>query len=222
MKSLYAAGFAVLLVLSSICGTTHAAVEGRLAGYLMRIEPYKDDAEKFSKATLGGGFQVIIAAPRPHHYVAGVFGFEGARLQNQKIYMIDRLTGLDVEQITNHDYFRLFLGPRFGPQGRGFLHPYVGVNVAVAFYSINSDLVVHDDYDRTKEIRQNVERQQESVLGYDFNLGLELNFQQKFFIDVGGRYVQNLDVEQQLGETKEMIKPTYIEVYLGAAFGWGG
>ena len=42
-------------------------------------------------------------------------GLEGARLQNQKIYLIDRLTGLAVEQITNHDYFRLFLGPRFGP-----------------------------------------------------------------------------------------------------------
>ncbi len=222
MKYVLATGVAAFMVLLSICSTTYAGVQGRLAGYLMRIEPYQDDAEKFSKATLGGGFQVIVAAPRPYHYVAGVFGLEGARLQNQKIYMIDRLTGLQAEQITNHDYFRIFLGPRFGPQGRGFFHPYIGANVAVAFYSIDSDLVVHDDYDRTKEIRQSIERQEEAVIGYDINLGLELNFQQKFFIDVGGRYVQNLDVEQQVGEVKEMIKPTYIEVYLGAAFGWGG
>ena len=208
-------GLTALLTVTSICGDAAAGVNARLAVYLMRLEPHRDDAESFSKAAFGGAMQGVIAAPRPYHYVAGVLGGEAAWLKSQRIELDDKLTGLDTEQQTVHDYARLFLGPRFGPQGRGFFRPYVGFNIGLAFYSISTDVFVYEDPDHEEYITNNISSESNAVWGYDINAGLELNFRRKVFLDFGGRYIQNFEVEQQIGETGQMIKPKYIEFFVG-------
>ena len=90
-----------------------------------------------------------------HDLLAFAGGAELIRMLGQTTEYRDVQTGLRIEQQTNQDYARIFLGGRFGPHGPGFVRPHIGANLALVVYDISTDVVVPDDIDRENEIRQN-------------------------------------------------------------------
>ena len=54
------------------------------------------------------------------------------------------------------------------------------------------------------------------MFGYDFTLGIDLNFSNSIVVDGGVRYVKSFSVPQQLAEGSEKINPQYFQVYVGA------
>ena len=114
---------------------------------------------------------------------------------------------------------RLYIGAQVGGHGNGFLRPHAGMNLALIYYNISTDLVIPDDYG-DNEIRQNLDSEGHVVFGYDITLGLDLNFSNKFMIDGGVRYLKTFSVPQQLWqEDSEKIHPQYFQIYLGAGVG---
>ena len=71
------------------------------------------------------------------------------------------------------------------------------------------------------EIRQDLESETELAAGFDVVLGVELNFSDKFYIDVGAKYIKAFNVPQQLGDDAETIYPQYFEFYAGFGLSFG-
>jgi opacity protein-like surface antigen len=182
------------------------------------MEPNGSDTEKFSKPSWGGGVELIVVPPRIGNFFAGVLGFEGVGMLSQTTEFRDKITGLRVEQQTSQDYLRFYLGGRVGHQGHGFLRPYAGANIALVVYSISTDVVIPDDSDRENEIRQELESETKTTAGFDFALGLELNFRDKFLIDLGAKYLKSFSLPQQLGDGSVTIHPQYFAIFAGVAF----
>lgn len=193
-----------------------AANNSRLGLHVIRIEPNGTDAKEFSEAAWGGNIEVIAVPPGTWDALAFSLGFEGVRLDSKTVEFRDRVTGLRVEQQTNQDYFRIFLGGRIGHQGHGFFRPYAGANIALNLFTIKTDVVIPDDTDRQNEIRQNLDKKTEAAFGFDTALGIELNFDDAWYIDVGGKFIKTFNVPQQLGDEAKTIHPQYFEIYAGA------
>ncbi|NIM21431.1 MAG: outer membrane beta-barrel protein [Candidatus Latescibacteria bacterium] len=192
-----------------------AAINGRVGLYVIRMEPEGTDAEKFSKPSWGGGINVHLVPPGLRDFFAGTIGFDYINMLSQTTEFIDRVTGLRVEQQTNQNYYRFYLGGRLGHQGHGFFRPYAGLHLALVTYSIKTDVVIPDDYDREKEIRQKLQSEWHSAFGFDMALGLELNFKDKVYADLGARYLRSFSLPQQLGEGSVEIHPRYFQFSVG-------
>ena len=117
--------------------------------------PQGEDAKNFSRAGFGFGIHLVVPVPQVVNILAGTAGFEYINLLSQTINLRDRYTGLLVEQQTNQNYLRLYIGGQIGGHGNGFLRPHAGMNVALIYYNINTDLVVPDSFN-DNEIVQNV------------------------------------------------------------------
>ena len=133
----------------------------------------------------------------------------------------DQLTGLRVEQQTNQDFFRLYLGGRLGPHGHGFFRPHVGAHLALVHYGISTDVVVPDDVNRENEIRQNLRDEGEWGTGWDVSLGSDLNFSDRVAVEGGVRFLKSFGVPQQLGAGSVEVSPGYLEIYFGVGLGFG-
>jgi len=192
------------------------ALEGKLGGYLQRIEPHGQDSRDFSRASWGGGLYATFPAPFLGSLLAGSAGFEYANMLSDDKEFQDPQTLLRVVQETRQYYARVFLGPEFGPHGNGFLRPHVGANLACAFYGIHTDVVVPDDYNRQQEIRQSLRYENNAAFGYDVNVGLDLNMG-KFSTDGGVRFIKSFNVPQQLGPGSVSINPGYFQIWVGVA-----
>ena len=209
---------AILLVLVSI-SLSNATAGGKIGAYGIYMIPQGEDAKNFSRAGFGFGIHLVVPVPQVANILAGTAGFEYINLLSKAINLRDRYTGLLVEQRTNQNYMRLYIGGQIGGHGNGFLRPHAGMNVALIYYNINTDLVVPDSFS-DNEIVQNVRNEGNVVAGYDITLGLDLNFSNKIAIDGGVRYLKTFSVPQQLGEGSEKIHPQYFQVYLGIGLGF--
>ena len=202
---------AILLMVRS-----DAVAGGKCGLYGIRMVPRGADAEDYSRPGWGGGVHAVVPVPQLSNMVAGVVGLEVINLMSETVEFADRVTGLRVEQQTNQNYWRVYLGSQVGGHGDGFFRPHAGLNVAMAFYDISTDVVVPDDYDRENEIRQKLRSEQNTVFGYDVTLGIDLNFSNTVAVDGGVRYVKSFSLPQQLGEGSEKIHPQYFQTYIGA------
>lgn len=192
---------------------------GKAGLYGIYMVPDGKDAENYSRPGFGLGVHIVIPAPQLANILAGTAGFEFINLLSKSIDLHDPYTRLRVEQNTDQNYMRLYIGGQVGGHGNGFLRPHAGMNLALIYYNISTDLVIPDDYG-DNEITQNLESEGHVVFGYDFTLGLDLNFSNKFMIDGGVRYLKTFSVPQQLGEMdSEKIHPQYFQIYLGVGVG---
>lgn len=208
----------VTLVLVALFATALAPevrATGKLELYGIRMVPTDRDSRDYSRPGWGGGLQVVHALPGSATMLAGVAGLEVVNLLATTKKFQDPLTGLRVEQQTTQNYGRLFLGGRLGPHGHGALRPYAGLNLALVWYGISTDAVVPDDYDREREIRQNLGSRDEAAFGWDANAGLDLNFRNRWNLDAGVRWLHQYGVPQQLGAGAVTVQPAYLQARVG-------
>jgi hypothetical protein len=188
---------------------------GKVGIYGIHMVPRGFDAKDFSRPGYGLGIHVVAPLPQLSNLFAGTAGFEAINLLSETKAYRDQVTGLRVEQQTSQDYMRLFIGGQFGGHGNGFIRPHAGLNLALVFYGISTDVVIPDDSDRENEIRQRLSDENHAVFGYDITLGIDLNFGNKWNIDGGIRFLKSFSLPQQLGEGSEKIHPEYFQIYLG-------
>jgi opacity protein-like surface antigen len=202
----------VMALLAPILSSpSHAEMQVRGGAYAIRMEPEGADAKNFSKASWGGGLYLLLVPPTGTQFFAGVAGIDFVNMLSQTIEFRDQLTLLRIEQQTNQWYSRFYVGGRLGHQGHGFFRPYAGAAIALNYYSISTDVVIPDDREYEDEIRQHLEKQTEYAFGFDASLGIELNFRDVVYLDIGAKYLKSFSVPQQLGPDAETIHPQYIE-----------
>jgi hypothetical protein len=212
--------YVILILIIFISITLSDTIAGGKVGvYGIYMVPRGDDAKDFSEPGLGFGLHIVVPVPQLANILAGTVGIEFINLLNKTIELEDSNTGLLVDQNTNQNYFRLFIGAQVGGHGNAFFRPHAGMNIALVVYSISTDLIVSDS-STGEEIVQNVSDESHTVAGYDITLGIDLNFSNKFAIDGGIRYVKSFAVPQQLGEGSVKIHPQYFQVYLGIGLGF--
>lgn len=210
--------FNIMLFISFNLSKTFAGGKGGL--YFIYMVPDGEDAENYSDPGFGLGFHIVLPAPQLANILAGTVGLEFINLRSSSIDLHDPYTGLLVQQNTDQNYFRLYLGAQVGGHGNGFLRPHAGMNLAFIYYNISTQLVIPDSYGEN-EIVQNQDSEGHEVFGYDFTLGLDLNFSNKFMLDGGVRYLKTFSVPQQLGEEGSVkIHPQYFQIYMGIGLGF--
>jgi hypothetical protein len=212
--------FFSILLLSLPAGVGQAG--GKIGIYGIYMTPHGVDAEKYSDPGFGLGAHIVLPVPELYNLFAGTAGFEYVNLMSKTVSVQDSKTFLRVDQETSQAYYRLYIGGQIGGHGNGFLRPHAGINIALGFYHIGTDVVVPDDYDREKEIRQSLSSKTRVVGGYDFTIGLDLNFSNTVALDFGTRYVKSFSVPEQLGEGSVKIYQQYFQIYIGigAALDW--
>jgi hypothetical protein len=203
----------ILIVFLSI-SLTNATAGGKAGIYGIYMVPDGEDAKNFSRPGFGFGLHVVIPVPQLANILAGTAGFEVINLLDKTATLRDRTTWLLVDQNTSQNYYRLFVGAQVGGHGNAFFRPHAGINIALVYYNISTDLIVADSY-TGEEIVQNVSNEGFVVAGYDITLGIDLNFSNTVALDGGVRYVKSFSVPQQLGEGSEKIHPQYFQIYLG-------
>lgn len=208
----------VLILITFVMIASGAQAKGKVGLYVLYMRPNGADAEDYSDPGWGGGLHVVLPVPQVHNYFAGTAGLEIVNLLSQTIEFQDRVTLLRVEQQTSQNYFRFYIGGRLGAHGRGFIRPFVGVNLAAVHYRIDTDVVIPDDSDRENEIRQNLESEGNTVFGFDITIGGDMNFYQKVTVEGGVRYMKSFSVPQQLGGDAVDVSPEYFQIYLGAGY----
>ena len=203
------------LVLATAVAPPMAAQAGvNVSIYGIHMEPSGENAKDFSRASFGGGLHGSLAVPQLGNLLAGAVGIELVNMLSQTHESRDAKTLLRVEQQTRQRYFRVYLGPELGPQGNGFFRPHVGAHIAFINYGISTDVVVPDDTNREKEIRQNLRSENRPVFGYDLSAGTDLNFG-SWFVEGGARFAKSFNVPQQLGGGAVSIHPGYVQIYVG-------
>ena len=204
----------VLLLAAAVAHPGAARAQISVGVHGIHMDPSGQDAKDFSRASFGGGLHVSFPVPHLGDLIAGSAGIELVSMLDETHEFQDPQTGLRVEQQTNQDYFRLYLGPVIGPRGHGFFRPHVGAHVAFVNYGISTDVVVPDDTNRENEIRQSLRSEHRPTVGYDLNAGADLNFG-KWFVEGGTRFSKSFNVPQQLGDGAVTIHPGYIQIYVG-------
>ncbi len=212
--------YVILILIIFISISLSDAVAGGKAGvYGIYMVPRSEDAKNFSQPGLGFGFHIVVPVPQLANILAGTAGLEFINLLEKTINLWDRPTGRWVEQNTSQNYFRLFIGGQVGGHGNAFFRLHAGMNVALVYYNISTEIV--DAYSSNEgEIILSGNTEGQVVAGYDITLGIDLNFSNKFAIDGGIRYVKSFSVPQQLGAGSVKIHPQYFQVYLGIGLGF--
>lgn len=205
----------VWLVIMFFSTTLEANAGGKIGVYGIHMVPYGIDAKQYSDPGWGGGLHAVIPLPGASNLIAGTLGLEAVNLLNEVENFTDERTGLRVEQHTDQTYARFFGGAQIGGHGNGFLRPHAGINIALVYYEYRIDLTVPDDFDRERDIRQNLDQRGKFTFGYDLTAGLDLNFSNTIVLDGGVKYLKSISVPQQLGEGTIRIHPQYFQIYLG-------
>jgi hypothetical protein len=209
----------VIIIVFVCIGFSDAIAGGKVGLYGIYMVPDGKDAKNYSRPGFGFGLHIVIPAPKLANILAGTAGFEFINLLSRSIDLQEPRTGLLVKQNTNQNYMRLYIGAQVGGHGNGFLRPHAGMNLALIYYNISTELVIPDSYNNS-EIRQHLRSEGHVVFGYDITLGLDLNFSNKFMLDGGVRYLKTFSVPQQLYEVgSEKIHPQYFQIYLGVGLG---
>lgn len=214
-----AGALALALAMLALAGTQPARAGAKLEVYGLRMVPSNPDARQYSRPGWGAGVQGVLPLSATAELLAGVAGVEIVNLLSTTTVFQDELTGLRVEQQTSQNYGRAFVGAQMGAHGAGFLRPYGGVNVALVWYGIGTDVVVPDDADRERDIRQRLGGRDELAFGWDANAGVDLNFSDRWGVDVGARWLHAYGVPQQLGGGAVTIEPGYLQAKVGLVVG---
>ncbi len=205
--------------LFAAAAATPASAGEKIEIYGLRMVPANVDARQYSRPGWGLGVQGVLPLPGTANLIAGVGGVEVVNLLSRTKKFQDPLTGLRVEQQTSQNYGRLFVGGQMGSHSSGALRPYAGLNVALVWYGINTDVVVPDDYDREREIRQSLGSRNEVAFGWDANAGVDVNFRDRWGIDIGVRWLHAYGVPQQLGDGAVSVEPGYVQAKVGVVLG---
>lgn len=195
--------------------TVPTSAGGKVGIYGLYMAPYGIHASDFSRPGWGAGLHVVVPVPQLWNILAGVGGFEFVNLLSQTTEFRDSQTGLRVEQQTNQDYVRFYVGAQIGAHGPGFIRPHAGLNLALVYYGISTDVVVPDDANRERDIRQNLRSTGHTIFGFDLSMGLDLNIENSVAVDGGVRYVKSFSLPQQLGDGAVTVYPQYFQIYLG-------
>ncbi len=209
----------VLAALSTVVfgpALSHAAVKGRVGIHGIYLKPDGDDTETLGDENWGGDIAAVFVPPGLYKNFALSIGLEVVHFGSETIVFREKTTGLRIEQQSSQTMFRIPIGARIGHQGHGSLRPYAGVNFSLNFFNVDTDVVVPDDSDFENEIRQNLSSDTETAAGFDLVLGTELNFSNRWYIDLGVKFIRTFNAPQQLADNLEEINPNYFQVFLGA------
>lgn len=209
------AGAIAMLALTLGAAAAPAQVTGKVQLYGHRMQPEGQDAKRFSRASWGGGLSGLLSLKNAYNLIALEGGLEYTNFLSETTQFFDPLTGLRVEQQTEQHYVRLYLGPRVGLHGNGFVRPFFATHVAGVFYGISTDVVIPDDVNRQNEIRQHLQDENKAAFGYDVTAGVDWNLLNRFPIETGVRFLKSFNVPQQLGDGSVPIHPGYVQYYLG-------
>ncbi len=209
----------VLLALGVLAFPAAAIAEGKVSLYLLRMDPSDVDARRFSRTSWGGGLAAVLPAPALHNLLAATAGIEIANMMSHRTTVYDSVLRENLEQSTDQSYGRFFVGGRVGPHGPGFLRPHAGLNLAVVWYGISTDIKIPDPEDDTHEITKNLRSDYRGAFGYDVNAGLDVNFGNRVPLEIGVRHVQSFNVPQALGEGSVSVSPAYFEAYFAVGLG---
>jgi hypothetical protein len=211
-----ASGFALLALLLAVAWAHPEPARAQLNVSLQGIhmDPSDQDARDFSHTSFGGGLHVRFGIPYVGKVIAGGAGIELISMLSETHTFQDRQTGLVVEQQTEQDYLRVYLGPEIGSRGPGFFRPHLGAHVAFINYGISTDVVIPNDTNPENEIRQSLSSLHRAAAGYDLDAGADLNFG-RWYVAGGTRFAKSFNVPQQLGQGTVTIHPGYIQIYLG-------
>jgi hypothetical protein len=207
-----------LLVITSCLFTlspSTAYANGKVGIYGIRMVPDGEDATNYSRAGWGLGFHTVVPVPQVWNLFAATGGFEWINLLDETTEFRDRITGLRVEQRTNQNYIRLFLGGQVGGHGNGFIRPHAGMNLALVIYEISAENVIPDDNNPENDTHQKLYDNTKAVVGYDFTLGVDLNFSNSVVFEGGVRYLKSLALPQELGGKSVTVYPRYFQAYIG-------
>ncbi len=203
-----------LLLAAVVMHPSAARAQINVSVHGIHMDPSGKDAKDFSAPAFGGVLRVRFPVPKLGKLIAGSAGIEVVTLHSETHEFRDAQTGLRVQQETNQDYFRLYLGPEIGPRGTGFFRPHVGAHLAFVNYGISTDVVIPDDVDRENEIRQSLRSEHRPTFGYDLTAATDLNFG-RWFIETGTLFSKSFNVPQQLGDGAVTIHPGYVQIYVG-------
>jgi len=204
-----------LLVLTAVWCLDSAQASSKVELYGARMTPNNDDADDFTRPGWGVGFRLVAPLSQPDKILAGVFGFDWVNLMDKMITRYDPVTLLRAEQTTSQDYARLYLGAEVGGHGPAFFRPFAGANLAFVYYSISSTLVIPNDLNPDLSIHQDLGSEGNVRFGYDLTLGADLNFNNKWNLVGGVRYLKSFGVPQQLPEGSVTIHPDYFQIFCG-------
>jgi len=205
-------GFFLMLI-----GQMSAFAGSKVDVYGIHMMPYSVQARDYSRPGWGLGANIVLTFGRTYQILAGTIGLEYVNLLSKSIDKDGVIEGVYVpyELSTDQGYFRLFFGPQIGSHSHGFFRPYAGANIAIIVYGIDTDIKIGEKYLGDDRIEKNIQSELRVTLGYDFTLGCDLNFSDKFSILGGVKYLKSFFVPQQLGEGSVQVYPQYFQIFLG-------
>ncbi len=204
----------IFFVLSSAT-TVYADITSKLT--LDYMEPGNSDARDFSKGNFGISGELefhFVGIPDP---ISWAVGLDWIAMASQEATYYEE-SGLRVVHQTNQEYSRLWFGPRLKSHASAFFRPYIGVNGALIYSSINTDLVVPDDNDPNNEIRQKLASDSDLLFGYDITAGLEMKVAKGWSLDLGMKRLETFGEPEQLSFGAVTVHPSYNLYYIGVRF----
>src|SRR5262249_49916177 len=88
-------------------------------------------------------------------------------------------------------------------------------NLAFVWYGISTTVEIPNDQDPSNPTTRTIESRNKAAFGYDLNASVDLNFANKFPVEIGVRHVQSFNVPQPLGEGSVQVSPSYLQFSLG-------
>ncbi len=215
MKSVLLPLVLLCLLLCGISSST-ATAGGKVGIYGIRMVPYGNDAESYSRPSWGGGLHAVLPIEKLSNFVAGTVGIEFVNLFSQAITVQNPATGSSDDQEGDPNYYRFYLGGQIGGHGNGFLRPHAGFDLSLAYYHYPEGVVIY-----SKQLGQGrfwVSVPGKLAFGYDLSLGLDMNFSNTVALDGGVKYLKGFGVCQPQGEGSVTIYPQYFQIYLGIGY----
>jgi len=206
----------VLLCLLALCVAPARAALPRYTIYGSVLSPQDRAARDYARDGYGLGVDLSWPVHGTEGLLSAIVGIEGNNLMSQQVNLVDRLTGLRVEQHTDQSYGRLFVGGELGPHGNGTIQPYGNLALALIMYGISTTVVVPDDFDRERDINQVLHSRTEFAFGWSAGTGVNLNFG-RWGLDGGVRFLKQYGVPQQLGAGAVTVQPSYLQWRFGVS-----
>lgn len=196
------------------------AVGGRVAVHGVHLDP-RGDAEGLGKDGWGGELEgVVTFSPLPS-ILALSGGVMISQFSSEKVVFQPGPFAFRRELTTEQMLYRFYLGSEVGPHGHGFFQPFVAAHGGVVVHSLSQTLTEPDDV-IPENTRTQSQSENDTGIGYDAAAGVCWNFNNRFSVVTGARYLRSYGLNEQLGEDEKTVDPEYIEAFvgLGVDVGW--
>ncbi len=203
------------IVVTSFATTAAADITDKIT--LDYMEPGNSDARDFSKGNFGLSGEIEFHFVGIPNWVSWAAGLDYIDMLNDRT-TYKNAVGMRVVQETNQDYIRLWFGPRLRSHANVFFRPYVGIHGALIYSTIETDLIVPDDFDSDNETRQRLSADSDLLFGYGATAGVEMRFSRERSLDLGVKRLETFGVPQQLSYGAVTIHPSYNLYYIGVRF----